>query len=1502
MSIQFSSSNSTSFIDASTLSLPSGDWALFFGLRVGSITGSTTRMCFVSIGAASDTILGDASHITLGLQNTSGGNAYELNQLMVTGRDSASVSLGTRPVANYMGLTTERTVLSGFGLPGVGSGFVCLQKSGTEIQLWHVRAPGETAVLVHKAVAMGAWAGFSAQPLLFGCLNRTTKTAFTQISTAMQRFGRVAKALTAAQMEQIASGADPVALLTMNAPDGDLYWSFDGLSVVTNGATFNDAVQSQVATASGSGWSTPSTEVIPTSPTDSEVRLLRRTIYHTKTSPGAIRLAGTYRASGTVIDVQARVLNSGTQAVITDWTTVAAGVSGGVWSGDIGGITRQVLDLEINVRLVIDSASQTALTGFVAQAGVVLQVLGQSLPEYLRTDTAYTAGVPSSNLSSFVPSTVPPNTTTGSYSGAAQARFRRGPAPMYQYQIGYGEFQLATRVQAGASCRVLVCCDAMAGSPIGNYLNNTYLAFDRAVESITRTGAGIVLWEQGQSNQVMTGAEYQSALTTLYEALAEACGGVGAFEFGVSPLALSLDHNSSSGAIYGLRIAQKQWVAARQLAGDVNVFLADNNTNDITLQDYIHQTGNAAGAGRMVERWAQSMLKRLGAQTYSGEGPELTGITWDGDVTVSVAVAQNGGTGLQTPSVGSITGFDVSADGGSTWAAPSAAVITDATTITLTLAEAPAQSPLVRYQFGGPGPTPTSGQSSATRRTNAGIDNPVYDNRSPGINTTLGYPVGFTVASLAVAEEPEDEGPTESLGWQLASTMPSRRRRMGMAVGLRPFTAVAPRPRPAAPAPAEDQRNDVPQVVSVFRDLRQPPEEHGGMSKATAPAKTHDMPVQQRAAQVEPSTFNDTDGTVDVVWTTGARVRRYDWYNDTPYEEELAVDTESVDMARFDAGTVQVLDGHRTHGGVGAILGIATKASIVNGEGRATLRLSQRAEMAGVVADIKAGIIRAISFGYSVQRYEITRAQDRTDGINLPLYRAVRWQPQEISFVTVPADANAGTRAQPSNGLPCEFTPAARSEATTTTEEPTMTPEELAKIEATRAAESAAASKAAADAAAAAAATRAADITDLCTRHGVPQLAAKMIRDNSTVDQARGAVLEELARQDAARGGHQNTRIETVGDEVETRMAGIEEALHNRVDPRVKLTDAGRQYRGMSLLEIGRDYLESRGMKTRGMERMALASQMLQFRSPGMHTTSDFANLLANVANKRLRSGYEAADSTYQMWARRAPNAPDFKAMTVVQLGAAPDLLQTNEHGEFKYGSVTDGKETYSMTTYGRIVSFSRQSIVNDDLRGFDRLVGAFGDSAARLENRTVYAILTANANLADGGALFNATAQTTVGGHANLTSGAGSAMQASALATARTSMRLKKGLQNEELNVAPAFLIGPAALEETMYQLTSPDYVPATQGAISEFRRGGRTALEPIVESLLDANSATAWYLAANSASIDTVEYCYLDGAEGPVMESEIGFDVDGISYKCRLDFAAKAIDFRGLHKSAGA
>ncbi|MES2909878.1 MAG: prohead protease/major capsid protein fusion protein [Pseudomonadota bacterium] len=658
--------------------------------------------------------------------------------------------------------------------------------------------------------------------------------------------------------------------------------------------------------------------------------------------------------------------------------------------------------------------------------------------------------------------------------------------------------------------------------------------------------------------------------------------------------------------------------------------------------------------------------------------------------------------------------------------------------------------------------------------------------------------------------------------------------------------------------------------------------------------------------------------TAKLVFTTGAAVRRYDWYRDRSYMEQLVVEDGAIRLDRLQRGA-PLLNAHNSWD-LEAQLGVVENPSITAGEGECDATFSRRESVAGYVQDVQDRVIRNVSVGYVRHRVEMVAPAEEG---GVWIYRVIDWEPYEVSLVPIPADMDSQVRSGGSSPqaddarqlrtFPCEFI---ETRASATQSPPTvgisaatlnpgvilMTPEELAAAEATRQAQELATRQAAETAAQAAAVQRAADITDLCARHNVSNLASGLIRGGQTVEQARAAVLDEIAVRDAASGGHRNVQVQTIRDEQATRMAGVQEAILHRVMPSAPLTDNGRQFRGMSLIEIGRDYLEASGVNTRGMARMELAGRMLQHRSAGMHTTSDFASLFANVANKRLRNAYDENPGTYGRWARRAPNAPDFKNMSVVQLSGAPDLLKTNEHGEFKYGSMTDGAETYAMLTYGRIVALSRQAIVNDDLRGFDRLVSAFGSSSRRLENRTVYAQLTANAALADTGALFNATAVTTAGGHANLGTGGGSVLQFSSLTTGRTAMRVQKGLQSEELNLAPSFLIVPAALEQTAYQLTSSNYVPATKAEVNEFRTGGRTALDPIVEPLLDANSATAWYLAAQNSQIDTVEYCYLDGAEGPMIESEMGFETDGISYKCRLDFAAKAVDFRGLYKSAGA
>lgn len=169
-------------------------------------------------------------------------------------------------------------------------------------------------------------------------------------------------------------------------------------------------------------------------------------------------------------------------------------------------------------------------------------------------------------------------------------------------------------------------------------------------------------------------------------------------------------------------------------------------------------------------------------------------------------------------------------------------------------------------------------------------------------------------------------------------------------------------------------------------------------------------------AEVAVASISEDKRTVDVVFATDHPVRRYDWNRDQVFDEVLVFTPDAVRMDRMAKGA-PVLDDHDRWGGVRSQLGVVESARIENGRGVATLRLSKRADLEPIWQDIKDGIIRNISVGYKVHKYERTRPASDDE---IPVYRAVDWEPQEVSFVTIPADPNSnvtGVRADQKRDL-----------------------------------------------------------------------------------------------------------------------------------------------------------------------------------------------------------------------------------------------------------------------------------------------------------------------------------------------------------------------------------------------------------------------------------------------------------------------------------------------------
>ena len=658
------------------------------------------------------------------------------------------------------------------------------------------------------------------------------------------------------------------------------------------------------------------------------------------------------------------------------------------------------------------------------------------------------------------------------------------------------------------------------------------------------------------------------------------------------------------------------------------------------------------------------------------------------------------------------------------------------------------------------------------------------------------------------------------------------------------------------------------------------------------------LPLQTRLAQFEEAQAATDSRVFNVIFTTGATVRRYNFFADEMYDEELVVSETSVRLGRLNSGA-PVLDTH-SDTALENIKGVvvAGSARIAGGLGYASLKIDGGPENEPVIRKIQDGIIRNVSVGYRVHRYEVIRSEGA-----VPLYRAVDWEPFEISLVPIGADAGAGIRSNP-HQFPCEVinlsnpkenrtmshtetqpydnpavtenTPAEAPETPanpTAPEQPLNTDEARAegmRLERSRVAEI---NKIA----------RAAKLSETFTQ--------KLVNDGVAVPQARKLVLDELARQ-SGQGGEIRSQVTITRDEMDGVRAMAENAMLHRHDPKTYTLDEGaREYRGMTLMEIGRDILKRRGVDTRGMSKSEVAGTMLGIETRGgLHSTSDFSNIVLNVANKTLRAAYEAAPQTFKPFSRQV-TAPDFKTIARVQLGDAPTLDKVNESGEFKRGTISDGKEQYALATYGKVVGINRQVIINDDLGAFTRLPEMFGRAAADLQSDTVWGIITANAAMGDGTALFHAT-------HGNL-AGANAAIAIAPLGEGRAGMRKQKGLNGRFINVMAKYLLVPAAIETLAEQYVSQTNVIYTKAAdYNPFAN----KLQVIAEPRLDANSLTSWYLAADPAQIDTIEYCFLEGQEGVYLESRMGFDVDGLELKARLDFAAKAIDWRGFWKNNGA
>ncbi|WP_445289667.1 ClpP-like prohead protease/major capsid protein fusion protein [Variovorax atrisoli] len=382
-----------------------------------------------------------------------------------------------------------------------------------------------------------------------------------------------------------------------------------------------------------------------------------------------------------------------------------------------------------------------------------------------------------------------------------------------------------------------------------------------------------------------------------------------------------------------------------------------------------------------------------------------------------------------------------------------------------------------------------------------------------------------------------------------------------------------------------------------------------------------------------------------------------------------------------------------------------------------------------------------------------------------------------------------------------------------------------------------------------------------------------------TVEAAGQRLLAHMAKgQEPIAGSH----VTTVEDEKDKQRGATTQALLARAG--LAKAEGANPFRGYTLSELARASLTRAGLRTEGMDKLSFIGAAFT------HSTSDFPGLLANVASKSMLKGYEEAEETFQLWTR-AGTLSDFKPGKRVDLNMFPSLREVKEGAEYKYVTTGERGATVVLATYGELFSITRQAIINDDLDAFTRVPRLMGRAAIRTIGDLVYAILTANPQMADGVALFHAD-------HANLLSGAG--ITTASVDAMQSAMAVQK-IGKSVLNLNLKHLIVPRALKGAANVVRSSEFEVGASSRNNTTPNSVRDSFEVISDARLDAASTTAWYGAADGNVNDTIEVNYLDGNSQPYLEQRQGWSVDGTEFKVRIDAGVSPLDFRTLAKNPG-
>lgn len=312
-------------------------------------------------------------------------------------------------------------------------------------------------------------------------------------------------------------------------------------------------------------------------------------------------------------------------------------------------------------------------------------------------------------------------------------------------------------------------------------------------------------------------------------------------------------------------------------------------------------------------------------------------------------------------------------------------------------------------------------------------------------------------------------------------------------------------------------------------------------------------------------------------------------------------------------------------------------------------------------------------------------------------------------------------------------------------------------------------------------------------------------------------------------------------------------------------------------------------------------------------TTANFTGLVANVMNKVVSDTWEMMGKAGYDWWMRVTAQEHFETLNQVQgtlvgtVGALPTIAEGAEYTELMVG---DSPETADFTKYGGYVPLTLELIDRDDARKLSLYPRELAKAGIRLISAEVSDVFTDNAGIgptmADGGALFNNTAVTTLTGHANLLTTALSAAEWEVVGNAVYSQPMlianAAGYYGtgDAMAIDPKYCLVPRELRLTAMKILYPEWENLANIYSENLQRGeaGDVVVVP------DWTDSTDWAAVVDPRLVPGIVVCERFGLlpEIFIAGDELSpavFMNDEHRIKVRHFIAILVQDFRPLHKS---